>query len=257
MLVLHETKGLLSFPSSGLGTHLDAKLQLGKRNVTIGLPTFKQSRALRPKQVPKPEVGNQNKIKMSDKFLLIDYENIQKVNLSDVPDNILIRIFVGQSQKNVPFELVQQAQRFGHCIEWIKVEGQGNNALDFHIAFYIGKLQTEHKRASFIILSKDKGFEPLIKHINNLKGNCRRINSLFELSTVTDNYSKDQNLTRTIELLSKIDKSKRPRKRTTLTQHISSFFQKKIDGSEIDKIIDYLFIEKLVSETGGKLSYNF
>jgi hypothetical protein len=194
---------------------------------------------------------------MSDKFLLIDYENIQKVNLSDVPDNILIRIFVGQSQKNLPFELVQQAQRFGHCIEWIKVEGQGNNALDFHIAFYIGKLQTEHKRASFIILSKDKGFDPLIKHINNLKVNCRRINSLFELSTVTDNYSKDQNLTRTIELLSKIDKSKRPRKRTTLTQHISSFFQKKIDGSEIDKIIDYLFIEKLVSETGGKLSYNF
>jgi hypothetical protein len=194
---------------------------------------------------------------MSDKFLLIDYENIQKVNLSDVPDNILVRIFVGQSQKNIPFELVQQAQRFGNCIEWIKVEGQGSNALDFHIAFYMGKLQTEHKRASFIILSKDKGFDPLIKHINNLKGNCRRINSLFELSTVTDNYSKDQNLKRTIELLSKIEKSKRPRKRTTLSQHISSFFQKKMNDSEIDKIIDYLFIEKLVSETGDKLSYNF
>ena len=76
---------------------------------------------------------------MSDKFLLIDYENIQKVNLSDVPDNTLVRIFVGQSQKNIPFELVQQAQRFGQSIEWIKIEGQGSNALDFHIAFYYGK----------------------------------------------------------------------------------------------------------------------
>jgi uncharacterized protein YihD (DUF1040 family) len=194
---------------------------------------------------------------MSDKFLLIDYENIQKVDLSEVPDNILVKIFVGQPQKNIPFELVQQAQRFGHCIEWIKVEGQGNNALDFHIAFYLGKLQIEHKMASFIILSKDKGFDPLVKHINNLKGNCRRINSLIELSNVTDNFSKDQNLKRTIELLSKIEKSKRPRKRITLTKHISSIFQKKLNDSEIDKIIDYLFIEKLISETSGKLSYNF
>ena len=64
-------------------------------------------------------------------------------------------------------------------------------------------------------------------------------------------------LKRTIEILSKIDKSKRPRKRITLSQHVSTIFQKKLNDSEIDKIIDYLFIEKLVSETGGKLSYNF
>jgi PIN domain len=194
---------------------------------------------------------------MSEEFLLIDYENIQKVNLSEVAENTLVRIFVGQSQKSIPIELVKQAQRFGHRLEWIKIEGQGKNALDFHITFYLGKLQTEHKAASFVLLSKDKGFDPLIKHINNLKRNCRRINSLFELCEVTDNSSKDPNLKRTIELLSKIEKNKRPRKRVTLSQHISSFFQKKLNDSEIEKIIDYLFIEKLINETRGKLTYNF
>ncbi|MDD2902441.1 MAG: PIN domain-containing protein [Syntrophales bacterium] len=194
---------------------------------------------------------------MSEKFLLIDYENIQKVNIADVPEDTLVRIFVGQSQKNIPFELVQQAQIRGPRIEWIKIEGQGSNALDFHIAYYMGKLQTEHQAASFTILSKDKGFDPLLAHIKKLKGNCRRINSLFELCGVTANALNDQNLKRTIELLSKIDKSKRPRKRSTLSQHISSFFQKKLGVSEIDKIIDYLFIEGLVSETGGKLAYKF
>jgi len=194
---------------------------------------------------------------MSEKFLLIDYENIQKVDLSNVADNTLVRIFVGQSQKSIPIDLVKQAQRFGHHLEWIKIEGQGKNALDFHITFYLGKLSSEHKAASFVILSKDKGFDPLIKHINNLKGKCRRINSLLELRDVTNNSSKDQNLHRTIELLSKIEKIKRPRKRSTLSQHVSSLFQKKLDDSELDKIIDYLFIEKLISETGGKLSYNF
>jgi hypothetical protein len=195
---------------------------------------------------------------MGEKFLLIDYENIQKLDLSEVQDNISVKIFVGQSQKSIPIELVKQTQRFGHRLEWLKIEGQGKNALDFHIAYYLGTLQKEHKAASFIILSKDKGFDPLIRHINNSKGNCRRINSLLELREVTDNFSKDPNLKRTFELLSKIEKSKRPRKRSTLSQHISSnFFQKKLEDAEIDKIIDYLFIQKLISETAGNLIYNF
>lgn len=195
---------------------------------------------------------------MSEKFLLIDYENIQKLDLSEVHDNISVKIFVGQSQRNIPIELVKQTQRFGHRLEWLKIEGQGKNALDFHIAFYLGKLRKEHKGASFIILSKDKGFDPLIRHINNFKGNCRRINSLLELREVTDNFSKDPNLKRTVELLSKIEKSKRPRKRATLSQHISSnFFQKNLEDAELDKIIDYLFIQKLISETAGNLIYNF
>ncbi|MEJ2672888.1 MAG: PIN domain-containing protein [Deltaproteobacteria bacterium] len=196
---------------------------------------------------------------MSEKFLLIDYENIQKLDLSEVQDNISVKIFVGQSQKNIPIELVKQTQRFGHRLEWLRIEGQGKNALDFHIAYYLGKLQKEHKAASFIILSKDKGFDPLINYINNkLEGNCRRINSLLELREVTDNFSKDPNLKRTIELLSKIAKSKRPRKRGTLRKHVSSnFFQKKLSDAELDKIIDYLFIQKFVSEKTGNLTYNF
>jgi hypothetical protein len=194
---------------------------------------------------------------MNCKFLLIDYENIQKVDLSGIPDDIKIMIFVGQSQKNIPFDLVQQAQRFGDRVEWIKIDGQGSNALDFHVAFYLGRLQASHEKASFVILSKDKGFDPLVRHINNSKGDCQRINSLIELYGVGSNPPKEQNVKRTIELLSKIEKSKRPRKRSTLSQHVSSMFQKKLEDSEIEKIIDHLFIEKLVSEAGTKLSYNF
>lgn len=193
---------------------------------------------------------------MSNKFLLIDFENIQKVDLSGVPDDVLVRIFVGQSQK-IPVELVQQAQPFGHRIEWVKVEGNGNNALDFHIAFYLGLLHEEYKGASFMILSKDKGFDPLVAHIKNLKRNCRRINSLVELCKLPGNFSTDQNLKRIIDILSKTEKTKRPRKRTTLSQHIAAMFQNKLKDAELDRIIDYLFIEKLVTETSGKITYNF
>lgn len=194
---------------------------------------------------------------MKDTFLLIDYENIQKVDLSGLKGDLKIKIFVGFSQKNLPFELVQQAQGLGDKLEWVKIDGNGNNALDFHVAFYIGKLFQEQSKSSFIILSKDKGFDPLVKHINRLNGNCRRINSLLEISGKTQNHPSEKNLARVIELLSKVEKNKRPRKRSTLKQHISSLFQKKLGDQEVEEILDRLFIKNMVSEINNNLIYDF
>jgi len=194
---------------------------------------------------------------MKNTFLLIDYENIQKVDLSGLRGDFKIKIFVGFSQKNIPFELVQQSQNLGDKLEWVKIDGNGNNALDFHVAFYIGKLFQEQNRASFIILSKDKGFDPLVKHINRLNGICRRINSILEISEKTGNHPNEKNLTRVVELLAKVEKNKRPRKRSTLKQHISSLFQKKLEDQEIEEILDRLFIQNMISEINNKLSYDF
>ncbi len=194
---------------------------------------------------------------MENIFLLIDYENIQKVDLSGLKEDFKIMIFVGFSQKNLPFELVQQAQGFGGKLEWVKIDGNGNNALDFHVAFYVGKLFQEQSNASFIILSKDKGFDPLVKHVNRLGGVCRRINSILEISEKTQNHPSENNLARVIELLSKVEKNKRPRKRSTLKQHISSLFQKKLLDQEIEEILDCLFIKNMVSEINSKLTYDF
>ena len=190
---------------------------------------------------------------MSAKFLLIDYENIQKEKLADVPEDLHIKVFVGHSQKSIPVELVQQTQPRGSTIEWIKIEGQGKNALDFHIAYYIGKLQTEHQAASFAILSKDKGFDPLVVHINKLKGNCRRVNSLFELRWVTDNAFKNQIIEKTLDNL---QKSTRPKNRNALKKHIAHNPNMDLSDSDLDKIIHCLFTKGFVAETDGKLSYS-
>jgi hypothetical protein len=60
--VLNETKSpFLSFPSSCLGTHLDAKLQLGNRKISAGLAAVKQSRALGPSRFPSRSLGTRGK----------------------------------------------------------------------------------------------------------------------------------------------------------------------------------------------------
>ncbi|MEB3180325.1 MAG: PIN domain-containing protein [Nostocaceae cyanobacterium] len=199
--------------------------------------------------------------KLKKTILLVDYENIQNIDLSLVQkQDIDIKIFLGQSQNKIPLELVQITQQFGQRVEWIIIEGSGSNALDFHIAFFLGKLSQDSGNSSFIILSKDKGFDPLIKYISKQNVRCQRIQSLSELSKDKDlliSQNKDL-VAKIIDNLSKIQKNKRPKTRKTLHQYIKSLLiQKKLSEQEIDTLMDTLFLEKKVSEVSNHITYNF
>lgn len=176
---------------------------------------------------------------MEKNVLFIDYENIQNIDLPLLQDsNIEIKIFVGQSQAKIPFEFVEAAQTFGKSIEWVRIDGNGKNALDFHIAFYLGSLSKERKGASFIILSKDTGYDPLIRHVNKQNIACRRINSILELSKKNELLAMNNELmAKIMDNLTKINKNRRPRTRKTLYTHISALFQKKLGEAEISKVL--------------------
>lgn len=193
---------------------------------------------------------------MKERVLLVDFENVQKLDLSRLQGDFQVTIFVGDSQKNIPFGLVQDTQRFGEHLEWLKIEGNGSNALDFHIAYYLGKLCEQQPGGQYFILSKDKGFDPLVRHLSKIGLSCTRINSLMELEA-RQLSSEDPNYKRVVELLGKVEKKARPRKRTTLSQHISSMFQKKLSEAEIEQLMDMLFVSGMIAESNKVLSYNF
>jgi len=193
---------------------------------------------------------------MNQKLLLVDFENVQQLDLSRLDDSFQIIVFVGANQKNIPIELVTSAQRFGERIKWQKVDGSGSNALDFFIAYQLGRVFETSPQLYCIVLSKDKGFDPLLQYLKKNGLTCRRINSLMELEPKTTTV-EEPNYTRVVELLRKSEKKSRPRKRATLSQHISAMFQKKIDQVDIDRIIDILFANKMISETNSVITYEF
>ncbi|MCB9079703.1 MAG: hypothetical protein H6631_19020 [Anaerolineaceae bacterium] len=195
---------------------------------------------------------------MTQKLLLVDFENVQQINLARLDESYQIIIFVGASQKNIPVELVTNAQKLGNRLEWQRVDANGNNALDFFIACQLGRILEKSPQFRCIVLSKDKGYDPLLRHLNKIGLKCKRINSLLELDPrATQADESNPNYKRVVELLGKSEKKSRPRRRKTLSQHICSMFQKKIDQTEIDRIIDILFANKLISETNGALTYKF
>ena len=113
---------------------------------------------------------------VSRNFVMVDFENVQPSSLGALsPDTCDIKVFTGAHQKKVELALAQALQRFGPNAEWIQITGSGKDALDFHIAFYIGRLSSEHAGASFTIVSRDTGFDPLVKHLAKLGIGCRRV----------------------------------------------------------------------------------
>jgi hypothetical protein len=194
---------------------------------------------------------------MTQKLLLVDFENVQQVDLARLDDSFQIIIFVGAAQKSIPIELVTKAQKLGSRIEWQRVDATGSNALDFFIACQLGRVLERSPQLQCIVLSKDKGFDPLLRHLNKTGLQCKRLNSLLELDPKAAAQPEEPHYKRVIEVLGKSEKKSRPRKRKTLSQHIASIFQKKLPPAEVDRLIDILFANKMISETNDTITYEF
>jgi hypothetical protein len=138
---------------------------------------------------------------MTQKLLLVDFENVQQIDLARLDDSYRIIIFVGAGQKNVPIALVVDAQKLGNRLEWQRVDAKGNNALDFFIACQLGRVLEKSPRLRCLVLSKDKGFDPLLRHLNKIGLKCNRLNSLLELDPkVTQADQSNPNYKRVVEL---------------------------------------------------------
>lgn len=113
------------------------------------------------------------------KFVLVDFENIQPKDLGRLKGSpFQIKIFIGPGQRKIPIELVSAVQQLGPMAEYIQIDGSGRNALDFHIAYYIGRLSAEQQNAVFQIVSGDKGFDPLIAHLKGRGISCQRVTTI-------------------------------------------------------------------------------
>ena len=113
-------------------------------------------------------------------YVLIDFENVQPKNLeilSKHPFNVYV--FVGASQAKITYEFAVAMQQLGENAKYVKIGGNGKNALDFHLAFYVGELATKDPEAYFHVISRDTGFDPLIKHLRSRKIRIQRDKDLY------------------------------------------------------------------------------
>ena len=194
---------------------------------------------------------------MPTNYVLIDFENVQPKNFKIIANqSFKIFIFIGANQNKVPLDMAAAMQEFGENAKYIKISGNGQNSLDFHIAFYIGQLSLEDPEGYFHIISKDSGFDPLIEHLKNKNIRIQRETNLAEipilrLASATSNGEK---ITAIIKNLVGRGQSK-PRKLKTLANTINSLFTNKLEDSELMSLIKKLQEQKYIIINQGNVSY--
>src|SRR6266446_6907770 len=210
---------------------------------------------------------------MPDSVLLVDYENIGKLDLGAIPAGVRVPFFFGASQRSVPTEFLKAALKLGERFVPIDIEGQGKNALDFHIAFYLGEYLARSAETPCVILSKDKGFDPLIKHLVRRGFAVRRANSITEAlgsralpaaaprgaGAARPAAHRDGGalLAEARQLIAATQKIRRPRKRKGLIAVLHSHFSKKVPESELQGLVDKLIARGELSESNGAITYHF
>ena len=228
---------------------------------------------------------------MITNYVLIDFENVQVKSLALLKGKeFKVFVFVGKTNNKLPFGLVNDIQKFGDRGEYVKLESSGPNALDFHIAFYLGKLVTNDATGVFHVISKDRGFDTLIHRLNTQGVEATRVPTIEEMpcfaaitlnataapatpvqtvqaakpkkspvvrkvaSKVVKSAELDASVTLVIENLIARTKA-RPVKMKSLVNTINNLIGKDRPVAEAEAVRDVLVARKYVVEDGLKVTY--
>ncbi|CAA6827958.1 MAG: Unknown protein [uncultured Thiotrichaceae bacterium] len=115
----------------------------------------------------------------NETWVLVDLENIgstlKGISLTSYSK---IFIFVGARQNTLSLQSICIDKLVD--IKILKIKEVSNNNLDFHIAYYLGKFDALHpKDISLVVISNDKGYDNLIRHIKHNGRHCSRIGKAF------------------------------------------------------------------------------
>jgi hypothetical protein len=103
---------------------------------------------------------------MKTNYVLIDYENVQVKTLERLrEEHFRIYVFLGPNNTKLHKDLVLAMHEFGDRAQYIELDVSARDALDFHLAYYLGKLSTIDPLGFFHVISKDTGFDPLLRYL--------------------------------------------------------------------------------------------
>jgi len=193
-------------------------------------------------------------------YILIDFENTQVVDLSLITGKpVKVMLLMGEKQKHLPIVLVKQLLAHADQVNIIESTCVGKNALDFILAYHVGQLSQQDPTGYFHIVSKDKGFDPLVTHLKQQKVSAARHDEFAKIPALVD-----------LPALSPLDKvefltkrfaqhlASRPATRTSLMSHIHSTFAKQLSEAEVAGLVSDLEQRKLISfDEKNKVSYSF
>jgi hypothetical protein len=190
-------------------------------------------------------------------YILIDYENVQPTDLALLRNaSVKVKVFLGANQAKIPVSLAAGLQELGTNAEYVLLESAGPNALDFHIAYYMGLLSAQEATAFFHIISKDTGFDPLVSHLKTKGVFAQRSVSISSIPYFKPELpaASDAQIDVAVAHLTKM-KAAKPRAEKTLLSTLHVLFKKELSEHQLSALFASLCKRGIVKLDGTKVSY--
>jgi hypothetical protein len=182
-------------------------------------------------------------------YIFVDFENVQETDFDRVANRpVKVMMVLGEQHKRLPVKLVQNILKHGGQIELIETGRTGKNALDLVLAQHIGLVRAADPNGYFHIVSKDKGFDALVGHLNDNGTLARRHTSFSEIPVLMNASERASLISRQL----KSHRDTRPKKVRGLKSQIQVAFGKTLSEPEVEDTLQSLVREKIVtlSSTG-------
>jgi hypothetical protein len=197
---------------------------------------------------------------MKTNFVLVDCENVPSPALSLLKDEqFRVWIFLGQNNTKLKKEVVLAMQQLQDRLKFVDMAGSGNNALDFHVAYYLGSLTREDPTGFFHIISRDKGFDPLVEHLRSYQLLVVRSESIEAMPCWQQKKAKTTSNEKELLDLVIADlrkrKASKPGRLKTLFGTIRATCGKDLPDSKIDAVIRSLVKLSYLKIEGTKVQF--
>lgn len=114
--------------------------------------------------------------------VFVDFENVNTISpeLFD-GKGVSVTVLLRTDRKTIDTALVDQLLSHAASVRFIRLPGSGKNAVDFALAYYLGQAVLSEPKAPFYLISKDKGYDPLLKHLQQRRIDVHRHDSIKTL----------------------------------------------------------------------------
>ena len=115
--------------------------------------------------------------------VLVDFENVHEIDLAIIGSKaVSFTLLVGPRQTKLDVSLVEKLFENAATVKLVRLASAGKNALDFTLAYYLGRAVAADPSGCFHIVSKDAGYDPLIEHLGSRHISARRHDSFATLT---------------------------------------------------------------------------
>jgi hypothetical protein len=176
--------------------------------------------------------------------VFVDYENVHEVNPAVIgARSVSLTLLLGARQTKLDAALVEKLIEHAAMVQLVRLTTSGENALDFALAYYVGRAVIADPTGHFHIVSKDTGFDPLIEHLRSRHIHAHRHNDFTTLTfsgpAKPPSAPPEDPMPRVLEHLAK-HVNNRPKRKKTLLSHLRAFLGNAVTESDVLALVERL-----------------